>query len=77
MQLLTTRNMKKQRNAADEELALSIPYMEKAHELDPKDINSLQTLKTIYYRLQMMDKFNEVKEKLDSLSNGTQQPAGQ
>ena len=71
------KEYEKAKKAADEELALSIPYMEKAHELDPKDINSLQTLKTIYYRLQMMDKFNEVKEKLDSLSNGTQQPAGQ
>ena len=64
------------KKAADEELSKAIPYMEKAHEIDPKDDNTLQTLKTIYYRLKMMDKFNDIKEKIDSLTGGgTQQPA--
>jgi tetratricopeptide (TPR) repeat protein len=45
----------------------SLPYMEKAHELDPTSKDVLSTLKTLYYRLQMEDKHAEIQEKLNNL----------
>lgn len=52
---------------ADDELAKAIEPMEKAHELHPQDKAVLETLQTVYYRLQMMDKYEEVKSKLENL----------
>jgi tetratricopeptide (TPR) repeat protein len=49
---------------ADDQLKMVVPYMEKASELDPKDKTALDTLKTIYYRLKMDDKYKVVIEKL-------------
>lgn len=48
-------------------LKLALPYMEKAYELDDSEIAVLESLKTIYYRLQMNDKYNEVNKKLQSV----------
>lgn len=52
---------------ADKTLQKAVPYMEKAKELQPNDKSVYETLKTIYYRLQMTDKYNEVVEKLKTL----------
>lgn len=49
---------------ADEILAESIPSMEKCHELKPEDTAVLDVLKSVYYRLKMTDKYNDIKEKL-------------
>ncbi len=66
----------KAKDAADEVLKKALPYMEKAYEIaesnttwkadeKTKNINeTLETLKTLYYRLQMTDKYQEVKAKL-------------
>ena len=51
----------------DEKMKLALPYLEKAHELNPNDLPTLESLKTVYYRLQMMDKYEEVKKKIDAL----------
>jgi len=53
--------------AADEELKRSIEPMEKAYELNPDEKASLETLKTIYYRLQMTEEFEAIKTKLENL----------
>jgi tetratricopeptide (TPR) repeat protein len=53
--------------AAELELKKAIPYMEKANELNPNDKQTLETLKTLYYRLQMNDKLEEVKQKLSTM----------
>ncbi len=45
----------------------SLPYMEKAHEVQPSEAAVLETLKGLYYRFEKMDKYNEVKAKLDDL----------
>lgn len=50
---------------ADTEVAKALPYIEKAHEINPDDIETLKTLKTLYYRLQMDDKYDEVVSKLE------------
>jgi tetratricopeptide (TPR) repeat protein len=51
----------------DNMLLKSVPYMEKAHEINPTDRASLETLKTIFYRLKMTDKYQVVVDQLNSL----------
>jgi len=53
--------------AADEVLKKSIEPLEKAHSLNPTDKSCLETLSTIYYRLQMMDERDAVQAKIDAL----------
>lgn len=45
----------------------SLPYFEKAHEMAPEDRGYMQTLKGLYYRFGMDDKYNEISEKLNNL----------
>jgi tetratricopeptide (TPR) repeat protein len=45
--------------------AKALPYMEKALQLKPDDVFAMRSLKELYYRLKMTDKYNEVKAKLD------------
>ncbi|MFN8258703.1 MAG: tetratricopeptide repeat protein [Bacteroidales bacterium] len=45
----------------------ALPYMEKAHAILPTDRSTLQTLVTIYHRLQIYDKKKEAQDKLDNL----------
>jgi predicted Zn-dependent protease len=58
-------------NAAIEEamkvFAKALPYMEKANELKANDVYAMRSLKELYYRLKMTDKYNEIKAKLDAL----------
>ena len=51
----------------DDMLKDAIPYMERASQIDPNDIYSLQNLKNMYYRLEMTDKYEEVVKKLEAL----------
>jgi len=46
---------------------VALPYMEKAHEIEFRDKNTLMSLSTIYLKLEMMDKQKEIKELLDNL----------
>ena len=50
--------------------AKAIPFMERALELQPDDMDTLTSLKELYYRLQMTDKYNEVVAKIDELEGG-------
>jgi tetratricopeptide (TPR) repeat protein len=54
---------------ADAELSRTISPMEKAHEIRPNDRAVLETLQTVYYRLQMMDKYEEAKAKLAKITS--------
>jgi len=45
----------------------SISPLEKALEINPESLEVLESLKTLYYRLQMNDKYKVVKTKLDSM----------
>jgi tetratricopeptide (TPR) repeat protein len=45
----------------------SLPFFEQAHELAPEDRSYMQTLKGLYYRFGMDDKYAEISEKLNSL----------
>jgi tetratricopeptide (TPR) repeat protein len=57
----TYNKIKKQ---ADEEFKKALPYLEKAHELDPKDLPTMQSLKLIYYRTGNLEKSKEMKTKM-------------
>lgn len=50
---------------SDEWFALSLPFMEKCIELDPSNKMVLESLKNLYYRLKMMDKYNAVLEQIE------------
>lgn len=58
-------------NAAIDEamkvFAKALPYMEKANELKANDVYAMRSLKELYYRLKMTDKYNDIKAKLDAL----------
>ncbi|WP_163711824.1 tetratricopeptide repeat protein [Mangrovibacterium lignilyticum] len=56
-----------EKGKADVEFKKAIPYMEKASEVNPEDTFSLESLKQLYYRLKMMDEFDEVNKKLEDL----------
>jgi tetratricopeptide (TPR) repeat protein len=56
-----------EKNKADVEFKKAIPYMEKALEIKPTDKYTLESLKTLYYRLKMMDKHAEIIEKMKNL----------
>lgn len=45
----------------------ALPFMEKAHALDPEDIGALQALQIFYSRLEMMGKYKEIQTKLKAL----------
>lgn len=50
---------------AEDELSKGLPYMEKAHEVMPNEMDVVDVLKSFYYRLEMTDKFNEMKAILE------------
>lgn len=54
-------NLKKQ---ADTKFAEALPYLEKAHELDPGNQGTMETLSQIYVRLDMLDKASTIRKKM-------------
>ncbi|MDP3914035.1 MAG: tetratricopeptide repeat protein [Bacteroidota bacterium] len=56
-----------EKEKADIEFKKAIPYMEKAHEVNPTDKFTMESLKTLYYRLKMLDKHAEIVEKMKNL----------
>lgn len=52
---------------ADEWFAKALPFMEKCNELQADDKMVLESLKNLYYRLQDMDKYNQVLDKIKNL----------
>lgn len=45
----------------------SLPYVERADAAKPNEEHVLETLKSLYYRLEIMDKYNEINERIESL----------
>lgn len=62
------REFEKAREDAEEYFRKALPFVEKAHELKPEDPYAMETLKTLYYRFNMNDKYDEIDAKLKSLS---------
>jgi tetratricopeptide (TPR) repeat protein len=55
---------------ANKVFSKALPYMERARELDPNDMDTLTSLKELYYRLQMTDKYDDVVAKIQELEGG-------
>ena len=51
-------------NKANETYVSALPYMEKAHQLNPNDIYAMQNLKELYYRFGMTEKYDAINAKL-------------
>jgi len=49
------------------EFASALPYLEKAHEIEPQDRVVLETLQTVYVQLKMNDKAEAVNTKIEAL----------
>lgn len=54
-------------DSANTVYAKALPYMEKAHELNPDDVYAMRSLQELYYRLKQTDKYNAIKAKLDAV----------
>lgn len=46
------------------------PYFEKAHEINPKDIDVMTLLKQLYFRQNNMDKYNKIKGEMEAAASG-------
>ena len=53
---------------ADLEFKKALPYLEKAYELKAEDRSLLEGLKNVYYRLQMLDKYQAMIESLNRMN---------
>jgi tetratricopeptide (TPR) repeat protein len=51
----------------DEKFKESLPYLEKAYQLNKKDQGTLVSLKQLYIRMNMTEKYNQIKTELDNL----------
>lgn len=56
----------KEKAIADEIFKSSLPFLEKAHELNPTDKSTMISLKELYVRTSNMEKYNEIKQKLEN-----------
>ena len=45
----------------------SLVYLERAHQIDSKDMDTLIALKQVYARLNMLDKLDEIKKEIEAL----------
>lgn len=54
-------NLKKQ---SDTKFSEALPYLEKAHELDPANQGTMETLSQIYVRLNMLEKASAIRKKM-------------
>ena len=52
---------------SDEEFKNALPYLEKAYAINDSDRLTLESLKNVYYRLQMLDKHAAIVEKMKSV----------
>lgn len=55
----------KAKEKADNKFKEALPYIEKSHELEPGDKGIISTLRTLYYRLKMTDKYEEISKKME------------
>ena len=59
---------------ADKFIEQAIPYLEKAHEIQPEDLTVIETLETAYAELNMEDKAEEFRKKLEELGGIKDEP---
>ncbi|MEX2596375.1 MAG: tetratricopeptide repeat protein [Salibacteraceae bacterium] len=57
---------KKAKEKADAQLKDALPFLEKAHALQPEDVSTMTSLKELYARTNQMEKYKEMSEKLSN-----------
>ncbi len=62
------KEFEKTKKDAEKYWGKALPFMERALELQPDDSNVLEGLKGLYYRFDKMDKYNEIKARIEGLS---------
>ncbi len=62
------KEFEKTKKEAEKYWEQALPYMERALDLQPNDANVLESLKGLYYRFDRMDKYNEIKAKIEGLN---------
>jgi len=67
LDLKETVKYDKLKGDADAMLKLAIPYLEKAHKLEPKDMSSMSALKEIYARLQMKAELDTINAAISAV----------
>lgn len=65
-----TEKFNKIKKRADSMLKQAMPHLENAHQIKPQDLNTLQSLKEIYARLNKTEKLKEVNGKIQQLTGG-------
>ncbi|MEM8895220.1 MAG: hypothetical protein AAGC88_11630 [Bacteroidota bacterium] len=55
---------------AQEELKKGLPYLEKAHEVDPQDADVLRAMYQVYQQLKMNEKAEETYNKIEAIEGG-------
>ncbi len=65
--IMDNEEYEKAKTAAEAQFTKALPYMENAHELNPADIATMETLKILYYRMQMMEKHAVIVKKLEEV----------
>lgn len=68
---------KKVEEQANEVFKQALPYFERAHEVRPDDIGTLETLQTLYSLMKNYDKVNEVQQKLEALGATPEDEGGE
>lgn len=63
-----TQEFEKYKSVANKCFADALPYLEKAQALKPSELAVLTTLKTIYYRLSDIEKYNAISAKINALT---------
>jgi tetratricopeptide (TPR) repeat protein len=56
----------KESKKADEVFRTALPYLEKAHEVNPKDKDTMKSLKTLYARTEQQAKYDKIVEEMKS-----------
>lgn len=62
-----SKRYEEEKTKANSILQKAVPYLEKATELLPNDLNTLVSLKEIYTRLQIFDKLKAINERIEKL----------
>ena len=63
------KEFEKTKKEAEKYWEQALPFMERALEIQPNDPNVMESLKGLYYRFDRMDKYNEIKAKMEGLES--------
>ena len=66
-EMTNMNDYEQEKKVAEKYWEQALPYLEKASELEPTNLDVLESLKGLYYRFDRMDKYNEMKAKIEAV----------